>query len=252
MIVEIPFKLSIFNFPINIHWILETLSFIIAFRYYSLLKKNYIDNISSLNRLSIIVGAIFGAFVGSRIIGFLENPVINFERNWLVELMNVKTIMGGLFGGLIGVEIAKKKIGVKDSSGDLFTLPIIIGIIIGRIGCFLSGTNEFTYGIESTFFLAMNLGDGKLRHPIALYEIVFLAIMFPIFRYHFYKRHLKNGLLFQYFMLIYFGFRFLIEFIKPNIFFILNLSTIQWLSIVCYLYYFNTIKEIFKNARKRL
>ena len=86
--------------------------------------------------------------------------------------------MGGLFGGLLGVELAKKIIGERQSSGDLFTLPIIAGIFIGRIGCFLAGTNEFTYGSETTFFFGMNLGDDVLRHPLALYELVFLILLF--------------------------------------------------------------------------
>ena len=47
-------------------------------------------------------------------------------------------------------------IGEKNSSGDLFTLPIILGIFIGRIGCFLTGINEFTYGKETNSFLGMN------------------------------------------------------------------------------------------------
>ena len=85
--------------------------------------------------------------------------------------------MGGLFGGLLGVEIAKKIIGEKRSSGDLFAFPIILGIFIGRIGCFLSGTNEFTYGIETTSIFGMDLGDGMLRHPLAFYELVFLVLL---------------------------------------------------------------------------
>ena len=67
--------------------------------------------------------------------------------------------MGGLFGGLLSVEFAKKRIGETQSSGDLFVLPIIIGIFIGRIGCFLSGINEFTYGIETASVFGINLGD---------------------------------------------------------------------------------------------
>ena len=59
--------------------------------------------------------------------------------------------MGGLFGGLLGVELVKKMIGEKQSSGDLFTLPIILGIIIGRLGCFLTGIKEFTFGKETSF-----------------------------------------------------------------------------------------------------
>ncbi len=44
-----------------------------------------------------------------------------------------KTIVGGLLGGILGVEIAKKLVGIKHSSGDLFCFPIILGIMIGRI-----------------------------------------------------------------------------------------------------------------------
>ena len=156
--------------------------------------------------------------------------------------------MGGLFGGLLGVELTKKIIGEKQSSGDLFVFPIIVGIFIGRIGCFLSGINEFTYGNETTFFLGMNLGDGLNRHPIALYELLFLLLLF-LFLWKLKRRDLKNGLLFQYFMISYFTFRFFIEFIKPNVFFILGLSSIQILCLICLLYYNKTIINLFKNAR---
>lgn len=156
--------------------------------------------------------------------------------------------MGGLFGGLLGVEIAKWKIGEKRSSGDLFTLPIILGIFIGRIGCFLAGTNEFTYGTETSFFAGMDLGDGILRHPIALYEILYLAMLFIVFTRLARHGKLENGILFQWFMLSYFGFRFLIEFIKPNIFYTLGLSSIQWLCIICFIYYRRTFVKLLKYA----
>lgn len=164
--------------------------------------------------------------------------------------MNVKTIMGGLFGGLLGVEIAKWKISEKHSSGDLFTLPIILGIFIGRIGCFLSGTNEFTYGKETTFITAMNLGDGLLRHPIALYELLFLSILFILLRKLYIGKRLESGLLFQLFMISYFGFRFFLEFLKPNPFYFIGLSTIQWLCIICLFYYRNTIIRLLNRQQR--
>ena len=161
--------------------------------------------------------------------------------------------MGGLFGGLIGVEISKKIIGEVNSSGDLFTLPLIIGIFIGRIGCFLSGTNEFTYGIETSMISGMDLGDGVLRHPIALYELIFLMLLYAcIWKLRKKNPGLASGDLFKIFMLSYFGFRFLIEFIKPNIFFILGLSSIQWLCILCWVYYFSTLKQVIHNAYSKL
>ena len=145
------------------------------------LRKKSIDPISSTNRLSILIGAIFGALFFSRLVAFFENPVAHIHEDWLFNLNN-KTIMSGLFGGLLGVELAKKIISEKQSSGDLFTLPIILGIMIGRLGCFLSGIKEFTYGKETSFFMGMDLGDGLTRHPIALYEIVFLLALFVLIK----------------------------------------------------------------------
>ena len=244
----IPFEPVVFGYEINIHLILEYLAFFIAFRYYIYLRKGSKDTIPNLNRLSIILGAAIGALFGSRIVAILENPIFTYDVSTLITLLNSKTIMGGLFGGLLGVEIAKKIIGEKQSSGDLFVFPIIVGISIGRIGCFLSGINEFTYGKVTTFFLGMNLGDGLKRHPIALYELVFLLLLF-LFLWKLKQRGLKNGFLFQYFMISYFAFRFFIEFLKPNVFFILGLSSIQILCLICLLYYYKTILNLFKNAR---
>lgn len=247
--MNIPFEPTLFAVNINVHLILEYLAFFVAFRYYVWLKRRSSDPISSSNRLSIILGAALGALLGSRLMGFFENPILptlNFQN--VLILLNTKSIMGGLFGGLIGVEITKKIVGEKESSGDLFTFPIILGIIIGRIGCFLSGTKEFTYGHQTDFFFGMDLGDGFLRHPIALYEIVFLSVVLLILHLLQSKTKNENGLQFKLFMLTYFGFRFFIEFLKPNTFLILNLSSIQWLCIICWMYYLPTLKRLLSHA----
>lgn len=243
--MEIPFEPILFGAKVNIHLILEYTAFFIAFRYYVVLRRKSADYISSTNRLSIILGAAIGALIGSRLIGFFENPTLPNSLEAVIQLLNTKTIMGGLFGGLIGVELTKKKIGETRSSGDLFVLPIIIGIFVGRVGCFLYGINEFTYGKETAFFTGMDLGDGLLRHPLALYELIFLVILFLFFKKMSRFNERKSGLLFQYFMIAYFGFRFFIEFLKPNIFFILGLSSIQWLCIICLTYYHKTIRQFF-------
>jgi len=244
--MHIPFEPVIFGVNINVHLILEYLAFFVGFRYYVFLKKGYKDQLNSAQRLTIILGAVIGALIGSRLFAFLENPDYALSQGVFYILFESKTIMGGLFGGLLGVELIKKYKKVTSSSGDLFTLPIIIAIAIGRVGCFLTGTNEFTYGSETSFFTGMNLGDNVMRHPTALYEIIFLLLTFTIFYKPFKSKSLKNGNLFIIFMLLYFGFRFFIEFIKPNTYFTLGLSSIQWLCILCYLYYFNFLKSLFK------
>ena len=248
----IPFEPILFGIKINMHLILEYLAFFIAFRYYVFLRKKSSDSITSNNRLSIIIGAIFGALLFSRIFAFLEDPFLNYNQGWF-GILNNKTIMGGLFGGLLGVELAKKIIGEKQSSGDLFTQPIILGIIIGRIGCFLSGIKEFTYGKETTSFFGMDLGDGLLRHPIALYEIAFLVFLFFSIHYSQKKtQHYPAGTYFKVFMITYFFFRFCVEFIKPNTFLFFGWSSIQYLCLLCFLYYNKTIRYFSAYAYKKL
>ena len=249
---SLPFEPVVFGVNINMHLVLEYLAFFIGFRYYVYLRKRLPDVISSNNRLSIILGAIFGALIFSRLFAFFENPNLHQSHIWLV-ILNNKTIMGGLFGGLIGVEIAKIIIGERHSSGDLFTLPIILGIIIGRVGCFLAGINEFTYGTETTSVFAMNLGDNLQRHPLALYEIVFLFLLFLCFKQlQKQPNRFENGHYFKWFMIIYFSFRFFIEFIKPNTFLLFGLSSIQYLCLICLLYYQKNIRNTLNYAYQKL
>jgi phosphatidylglycerol---prolipoprotein diacylglyceryl transferase len=241
MVTVIPFEPVVGGVKINVHLILEYIAFFLAYQYYVYLRRTSADVISSSNRLSIILGAAIGAFLGSRFFGFLENPVLDVSMAGLLQLYNVKTVMGGLFGGMLGVETSKYFLREYQSSGDLFTLPIILGIFIGRIGCFLSGTNEFTYGKATTFSTGMDLGDGITRHPIALYELVYLVILFLVLKKLFNDNRLESGVIFKLFMLCYFGFRFVIEFLKPNTFMVLGLSSIQWLCILCFVYYRRTL-----------
>lgn len=215
------------------------------------LRKRNTDVITSNNRLSIILGAALGALVGSRLVGFLENPLIEFTLNNAITLLNTKTIMGGLFGGLLGVELAKKIINESQSSGDLFVFPIILGIFIGRVGCFLSGINEFTYGKVTTSAFGMDLGDGLLRHPTSLYELFFLIFLFIALKTVNNRLQLKNGDLFKIFMLSYFGFRFCIEFLKPNVFYTIGLSSIQILCVICWLYYSKFIASLLLSKHQR-
>lgn len=248
--MEIPYNFNFFINQINLHFIFESLAFFLGFRYYLFLKRDSIDSVSKLNRLYVILGAIIGALVGSRLIGAFENPSVFLSGDWLL-IYKSKTIIGGLLGGLLGVELMKKIIGENKSTGDLFVLPLILGIAIGRIGCLLTGFFEPTYGVETSFFMGMDLGDGIKRHPLALYEILYLILLFPIFYKIFKLKIFKEGVLFKLFMISYFIFRFLIEFLKPNTFYLLGFSTIQLCCILCFSYYYKCFiypKKMFANA----
>ena len=64
--------------------------------------------IDSEHRLIIFFGAALGALIGSYLVGAVEKPAALAHFNFLYLLQN-KTIVGGLLGGLIGVEAYQKK-----------------------------------------------------------------------------------------------------------------------------------------------
>jgi hypothetical protein len=74
----------------------------------------------------------------------------------------------------------KRYIGLRQSTGDLYAIPLALGIAIGRIGCFLTGLSDNTYGTPTNLPWAINFGDGIPRHPTQLYEIAFLLLLIPI------------------------------------------------------------------------
>ena len=175
------FSLNEVHYPVNIplgahaipiHFICETLSYFLGYQFYSFLRNRQTDQISSEHRIIIFVGAALGAFFGSHVLGVLEQPLLLPKINF-VYFMGNTTIIGGLLGGLIGVELTKMKIGVKVSSGDLMVYPIILAMIVGRLGCHFAGLEDGTYGIASALPWAVDFGDGVKRHPTNLYEIVF-------------------------------------------------------------------------------
>jgi prolipoprotein diacylglyceryltransferase len=238
---------SNFDFDKNImtiHYLFETLAFVIGIRIYYYKKKKITDIISDENRLWILLGAMVGALIGSRLVAVLESPQY-LSQVTLMTLYQSKTVAGGFLGGLFGVEIVKKIIKVNIASGDLYVVPIIIAVFVGRIGCFLSGVNEPTFGNETTFFTGMNLGDGLKRHPTALYEMIYMDSLLVFF--HLIKnKKMINGDRFKLFMILYFMYRFSIEFIKPYESLCLYLSSIQWSAIFIFVYYYKFIIRILK------
>ena len=234
------------HFPVNIyfgkltipvHLICEVLSYFIGYQYYNYLRTHTYDLISTDNRLKIFAGAAAGAFLGSHMVGVLENPLLLHHFN-LIYFMGNKTIVGGMLGGLIGVELVKKKIGVNVSSGDLMVYPLILAMLIGRTGCFLAGLEDGTFGIATKLPWGINFGDGVYRHPTNLYEILFWVCLWLGLILIEKKVKLTDGSRFKMFLTTYLVFRLLIEFIKPEYFFSFGLSVIQLVCLAGILYYY--------------
>lgn len=236
--MQFPITIPVGDWQLPLHVVLEALAFFAGFRYYLHLRRKQGDAFTSESRMLIIIGAIFGALVGSRIVGALEQPVLWWQSsNPLLYLYASKTVLGGFLGGIAGVELMKKRMDEQRASGDLFVFPMILALCIGRLGCFSMGVHEATFGMPTKVITAMDLGDGQMRHPVSLYEIGFLLLLWPLLGKLQQSGRLANGALFKLFMIAYLIFRFQLDFIKPHYNYAIGLSAIQICSLLGLLYY---------------
>lgn len=218
------------------HWIFEVLSYIVGSRVYLALKTRKGDTISADHRWSVVAAAAIGAAIGSKLLYLASDPELTTQHGTdIFFLMSGKSVVGGLVGALIAVEWVKRREGVTRATGDLFVIPLCIGIAVGRIGCFLTGLEDHTHGLPTTLPWAIDFGDGIPRHPAQLYEIAFLLVLAIGFLVSG-SRLRTEGDQFKLLMVLYMGFRLVTEFIKPGVF-ILGLNAIQWVALGMLFYY---------------
>ncbi len=222
------------------HLLFEMLAYTLGYQLYLRLRNRSQDRISDEHRNWIFLGAAAGAFLGSHLLGILERPAELSKLNLQFFFAN-KTVLGGFLGGLIGVETTKKLLGVTHSSGDLMTYPILLALIVGRIGCHFAGLTDGTQGLPGSLPWAVDFGDGLPRHPMNLYEIAYLAGLALLIFFLEKNRPLADGLRFKIFLIGYLLWRFFSEWLKPAWFFPFGLSTIQLAALAGLFYYRKTI-----------
>ena len=191
------------------------------------------ENVRYAYYTTVIVGAFFGAFIVGSI-----NTYLSIESDSFIV---GKSILGAIMGGTIAVETFKKVMNIKGSTGAYFVPSLALGIAIGRVGCFLSGLDDYTYGIETDFILGYNFGDGLLRHPVQLYESLTMFLFFLYVLYIYFKnRDYFEKYIFYQFILLYATQRFIWEFLKPYETIALGLNVFQFfcLGLVVYALYY--------------
>ncbi len=193
--------------------------------------------LTATERLSIGLSGFIGAVV------FAKLPFLVFSSGlgspaaadaWMASWLNDgKTVLWGLAGGYLGVEIGKWLSGVKTRTGDSYVIPVAIAIAIGRCGCLLFGcchgtVTDLPWGIR--FPLA---SDGGLlaRHPTQIYEIIFHLTAATLAWWGM-QRQIFRGQWMLIYLLAYCGYRFATEFIRPELPIAGGLTFYQWSSVV--------------------
>jgi len=212
------------------HPVFEVLGYVSAYVVYRRQRTRGGDPLAEPDRWTVIAAAALGALLGSRVLGLAEQwPTVLTAwraRRMLAVILapGGKTIVGGLLGGWLGVECVKRVKGMRRRTGDLFVLPLCVGIAVGRIGCFVAGLADDTYGKPTDLPWAVDFGDGLGRHPVQIYEILFLALLGWVLSCDW---SLPEGARFRIFLASYLAWRVVIDFLKPQPL-VAGMNLIQW------------------------
>lgn len=222
-----------------IHTLFEWLAIFVGMRLYLHGSATRFVQLGQNRHFFVVVGCILGAAVGNKAVHWLDHAErwhMLSAQPWLI--LQGQSMVGGLLGGLLGVELGKKFAGVQESTGDRFVLPVLSGIFIGRIGCFLAGIHDETYGIATRLPWGVDFGDGIARHPTQLYEMLFVLVLAVFLQRA--KQHLssKPGLQFKLMLAAYLVWRIGVDSLKPVSYaWYGGLSGIQWLCLIALLFY---------------
>jgi phosphatidylglycerol:prolipoprotein diacylglycerol transferase len=164
---------------------------------------------SATRSLNYIAALVFGAGIGAVLFGT--------ANLWLSGQYGVaRSVEGGIAGGIIAIELYKKLAGIRERTGARFALPLAVGVAVGRIGCYLAGLDDFTYGTPTALPWGHDFGDGIARHPVQLYESAAMLLFAAVYVGCLRRRNrfvIENGF---YLAVGFYGVqRFVWEFIKP-------------------------------------
>ena len=161
----------------------------------------------------ILIGTIVGARLFYVFFYWPEHMPLTF---WDI----FKVWEGGLafFGGFIGA-LAAAYVYIKKNKlnfwvyADIFTIPLVVGHILGRFGDYFTGGHpgkitSLPWGI---------LLDGAVRHPVVLYEIIGLVIIVTILlnlKRIKSKLNLFDGFIFSNYVILYSVQRMILDFFR--------------------------------------
>ena len=196
------------------------------------IEEKRLNLLSGTHRRWVTAGALIGAMLGAKM-GLLLYLPVNEWRQSLRELLlsewGGRTILGALFGGFVGVEVAKKALGITVATGDPYAIGLPLGQALGRVGCFIGGCCYGRPLDDSSPLRTLPL----VTHPAQLYEgALDLAVAVTLFAIR--KRPRAPGLLFRYYLLAYAAIRFLMDFFRGDEKQMLGpLSYAQWFVLAC-------------------
>lgn len=188
----------------------------------------------------LVVSALIGSLIGARLL-FLAVEYPSWTADPLAAVFSRSGFVfyGGLLGGVLGGVWTLRKYGISvPAAADDVAPALLLGLSIGRIGCFLAGDD---YGTPSAVLWAVTFTDpaslapqGVALHPTQLYLSLNALILFAVL--HAQSRHPAfSGQVTALFLILYSSTRFVLEFFRGDPRGIYGpLSTSQWIGVLVF------------------
>lgn len=181
----------------------------------------------------VSVGALLGAVAGAKLGMVLFTPAAALPGLLAAALsldFTGKTVVGGLAGGYLGVELAKAAVGITRSTGDGFAVALPVAQGIGRIGCLMHGCC-FGTTWDGPWAVAV---AGILRHPAPLYEAA-LDLALAAWLWSIRGRSGPAGHLFKRYLAGYGLIRFAVEFLRGDPSVVWGpMKAVQWVCLAAF------------------
>ena len=206
--------------PLTVHWygVLYGCAFIVSYyAFKDLLKFDKLpEDFADRALIYMILGTVIGARIGDC---FFYHPKYYLQHPF--EIFSVWK--GGLssHGGAIGILTALYIFARKLQKPYIWILDRVV-IVIGVAGFFIrmgNLMNSEIYGYSTTLpwgFIFERNGETLPKHPTQIYEALYYALTYLVLRFVYRKsdNRPRPFLIFGLFLIMVFGFRFCIEFIK--------------------------------------
>jgi prolipoprotein diacylglyceryltransferase len=180
-------------------------------------------------RVALALSAFVGGAVAAKLPFVGTRPADWFDlATWMQD---GKTIVAGLIGAYLAVELTKFALDIRVKTGDTFALPLALAMAVGRWGCFFNGC---CYGVETALpwgvWFRVKTPDGERMlkcHPTQIYESLFHLTM-ALVLWQLMRRGLLAGQRLKLYLIAYGVYRFLTEYIRPEPAWWLGLTFYQW------------------------
>ena len=174
---------------------------------------------------ALALWAIIGGFIGARLFHVVENLDYYGANLWTIFALQKGglAIWGGVIGGALAVAIYAKRRGLPLARlADGAVPALLVGQIIGRIGCIINGdayggTTSLPWGFVYSHPDALIPGHlwGIPTHPYPVYEMIWnLAILLSLWLVR--TRVKTDGLLFFSYIFLYSLGRFVLSFVRQE------------------------------------